>query len=205
MQLSWNYNYEPAGRALGVDLLAEPERITQDPDLAFSTAMYFWMSPRGNKVSLLLLAVVLASDLALLLATSLSFSQALGPLGDDGNVGAHRPGRCGGQDSWFWHDHKHYQRRPGVRHRQRLQGGGPRAVLREVHAVPRRRGGRQPQVQRPEVLLDPVIHFFSLSLSLSVCVMKLFRPPFFFTRVVVPSSGQAGGPPQGTSRRAEGA
>ena len=30
MQLSWNYNYEPAGRALGVDLLAEPERITQD-------------------------------------------------------------------------------------------------------------------------------------------------------------------------------
>ena len=69
MQLSWNYNYEPAGRALGVDLLAEPERITQDPDLAFSTAMYFWMSPRGNKVSLLLLAVVLASDLALLLAS----------------------------------------------------------------------------------------------------------------------------------------
>jgi len=53
-----------------VDLLAEPERITQDPVLAFSTAMYFWMSPRGNKVSLLLLAVVLASDLALLLATS---------------------------------------------------------------------------------------------------------------------------------------
>ena len=51
MQLSWNYNYEPAGRALGVDLLAEPERITQDPVLAFSTAIYFWMTPRDAKPS----------------------------------------------------------------------------------------------------------------------------------------------------------
>ena len=51
MQLSWNYNYKPAGDALGVDLLSNPEKITQDPDLAFSTAIYFWMSPRDTKPS----------------------------------------------------------------------------------------------------------------------------------------------------------
>ncbi|UPR01458.1 chitinase [Chloropicon primus] len=48
MQLSWNYNYAPAGDALGVDLLNNPELITQDPELAFSTGIYFWMQPRGS-------------------------------------------------------------------------------------------------------------------------------------------------------------
>jgi chitinase len=58
MQLSWNYNYAPAGAALGplvgdpgLDLLANPEKITSDPKLAFATAIYFWMTPRENKPS----------------------------------------------------------------------------------------------------------------------------------------------------------
>ena len=35
--------------------------------------------------------------------------------------------------------------------------------------------------------------------------IKMFRPPFYFhSRAVVPSSERAGGPPPGTSRRAEG-
>tara|TARA_B100001057_G_scaffold81484_1_gene76972 strand:- start:236 stop:1282 length:1047 start_codon:yes stop_codon:yes gene_type:complete len=58
MQLSWNYNYAPAGVALrplvgdpSLDLLANPEKITSDPKLAFATAIYFWMTPRENKPS----------------------------------------------------------------------------------------------------------------------------------------------------------
>merc|ERR1719174_822901 len=53
MQLSWNYNYAPAGVALrpvvndpNLDLLA-----ASDPKLAFATAIYFWMTPRENKPS----------------------------------------------------------------------------------------------------------------------------------------------------------
>merc|ERR1712224_798379 len=49
MQLSWNYNYAPAGVDLrplvgdpSLDLLANPEKITSDPKLAFATAIYFW-------------------------------------------------------------------------------------------------------------------------------------------------------------------
>ena len=51
MQLSWNYNYKPAGDALGVDLLSYPEEVTKDPVLAFQTGIYFWMTERGNKPS----------------------------------------------------------------------------------------------------------------------------------------------------------
>jgi len=60
MQLSWNYNYAPAGvnlrQLLGptyasLDLLANPEAITEDPVLAFATAVYFWMTPRFPKPS----------------------------------------------------------------------------------------------------------------------------------------------------------
>ena len=58
MQLSWNYNYAPAGVALRdpmknptLDLLANPGEITKDPVLAYATAIYFWMTPRENKPS----------------------------------------------------------------------------------------------------------------------------------------------------------
>merc|ERR1712164_197455 len=34
-----------------LDLLADPDRITADPKLAFATAIYFWMTPRENKPS----------------------------------------------------------------------------------------------------------------------------------------------------------
>ena len=52
-------DYAPAGRALSslipkygkLDLLANPEKITEDPVLAFATAIYFWMTPRDNKPS----------------------------------------------------------------------------------------------------------------------------------------------------------
>jgi hypothetical protein len=51
MQLSYNYNYGPAGRALGVDLLAHPELVAMDGVLAFKTALWFWMTPQSPKPS----------------------------------------------------------------------------------------------------------------------------------------------------------
>ncbi|WIA42818.1 hypothetical protein OEZ86_008748 [Tetradesmus obliquus] len=51
MQLSWNYNYIPAGQALGFDGLNNPDAVTQDAVLAFKTAIWFWMTPRDPKPS----------------------------------------------------------------------------------------------------------------------------------------------------------
>ncbi|KAI0488483.1 hypothetical protein KFK09_028316 [Dendrobium nobile] len=51
IQLSWNYNYGPAGVALGFDGLREPELVANRSDLAFKTALWFWMTPRGDKPS----------------------------------------------------------------------------------------------------------------------------------------------------------
>ncbi|KAL2603069.1 hypothetical protein R1flu_017240 [Riccia fluitans] len=46
IQLSWNFNYGPAGKALNEDILAKPDLVAQDPVLAFSTALWFWTTPR---------------------------------------------------------------------------------------------------------------------------------------------------------------
>lgn len=41
-QLSWPCNYYRAGQALGVDLLGDPDRVTNDPKLAVDTALWFY-------------------------------------------------------------------------------------------------------------------------------------------------------------------
>ncbi|CAM0150246.1 unnamed protein product [Urochloa decumbens] len=51
IQLSWNYNYGPAGEALGFDGLRKPELVADDPEVAFKTALWFWMTPRAPKPS----------------------------------------------------------------------------------------------------------------------------------------------------------
>ncbi|MFO0547995.1 MAG: glycoside hydrolase family 19 protein [Polyangiaceae bacterium] len=51
MQLSWNYNYGAAGDALGLPLLAEPERVANDGATAFLTALWFWQTPQAPKPS----------------------------------------------------------------------------------------------------------------------------------------------------------
>ncbi|KAM0916207.1 hypothetical protein ACQ4PT_010300 [Festuca glaucescens] len=51
MQLSWNYNYGQAGRALGLDLLGNPDLVETDDMVSFETALWFWMTPQGNKPS----------------------------------------------------------------------------------------------------------------------------------------------------------
>ncbi|EOA27662.1 hypothetical protein CARUB_v10023810mg [Capsella rubella] len=42
IQLSWNYNYGLCGRDLKENILASPEKVAQDPVLAFKTAFWFW-------------------------------------------------------------------------------------------------------------------------------------------------------------------
>ena len=51
MQLSWNYNYGAAGQALSLDLLNNPNLVKTDGAVAFSTALWFWMTPQPPKPS----------------------------------------------------------------------------------------------------------------------------------------------------------
>ena len=51
MQLSWNYNYGAAGRALGLDLLDNPDLVKSDSTISFATALWFWMTPQAPKPS----------------------------------------------------------------------------------------------------------------------------------------------------------
>nr|CAB3484976.1 unnamed protein product [Digitaria exilis] len=44
LQISWNYNYGPAGKAIGFDGLGNPDRVAQDPVISFKTALWFWMN-----------------------------------------------------------------------------------------------------------------------------------------------------------------
>ena len=44
LQISWNYNYGAAGRDIGFDGLRNPDRVAQDPVIAFKAALWFWMN-----------------------------------------------------------------------------------------------------------------------------------------------------------------
>jgi hypothetical protein len=47
IQISWNYNYCTAGKALNYDLRAQPELVAQNPTIAWATGLWFWMTQRG--------------------------------------------------------------------------------------------------------------------------------------------------------------
>ncbi|CAL4912430.1 unnamed protein product [Urochloa decumbens] len=51
IQLTHDYNYRRAGRALGLDLLGNPDLVSTDPVVAFKTAIWFWMTPQSPKPS----------------------------------------------------------------------------------------------------------------------------------------------------------
>jgi chitinase len=44
LQISWNYNYGPAGREIGFNGLGNPDMVAQDPVISFKTALWFWMN-----------------------------------------------------------------------------------------------------------------------------------------------------------------
>ncbi|KAI4325045.1 hypothetical protein MLD38_030473 [Melastoma candidum] len=46
-----NFNYGPAGKDLGLDLLRNPGIVANDSLVAFETALWFWMTPSKPKPS----------------------------------------------------------------------------------------------------------------------------------------------------------
>ncbi|CAA0833291.1 homolog of carrot EP3-3 chitinase [Striga hermonthica] len=44
IQLSWNFNYGPAGNSIGFDGLNNPEIVATDPVISFRTALWYWMN-----------------------------------------------------------------------------------------------------------------------------------------------------------------
>ena len=42
LQLSWNYNYIPAGNSNNFDGLNSPETVASDPLVSFKSALWFW-------------------------------------------------------------------------------------------------------------------------------------------------------------------
>ncbi|KAK3410546.1 hypothetical protein EUGRSUZ_J02518 [Eucalyptus grandis] len=51
IQISYNYNYGPAGQAINSDLLNNPDAVATDPVISFKTALWFWMTPQSPKPS----------------------------------------------------------------------------------------------------------------------------------------------------------
>ncbi|WVZ02693.1 hypothetical protein V8G54_023499 [Vigna mungo] len=43
IQLSWNFNYGPAGQNIGFDGLNAPQTVANDPVVSFKTALWYWM------------------------------------------------------------------------------------------------------------------------------------------------------------------
>ncbi|KAM3298313.1 hypothetical protein ACQJBY_039995 [Aegilops geniculata] len=51
IQLTHNYNYGQAGRAIGADLLGNPNLVAVNPTVSFETALWFWMTEQPPKPS----------------------------------------------------------------------------------------------------------------------------------------------------------
>ncbi|GJN09186.1 hypothetical protein PR202_ga27168 [Eleusine coracana subsp. coracana] len=45
------YNYQQAGDALGLNLVDNPDMVSNDPVVAFKTAIWFWMTRQSPKPS----------------------------------------------------------------------------------------------------------------------------------------------------------
>nr|GME00593.1 endochitinase EP3-like [Ipomoea batatas] len=44
IQLSWNFNYGPAGQSIGFDGLNNPDIVATDPVISFKTGLWYWMN-----------------------------------------------------------------------------------------------------------------------------------------------------------------
>ncbi|EFA79673.1 chitinase [Heterostelium album PN500] len=47
LQLSWNYNYNSCGNALGINLLANPDLVATDSSVSWKTAIWYWNTQKG--------------------------------------------------------------------------------------------------------------------------------------------------------------
>ncbi|XP_027119819.1 endochitinase EP3-like [Coffea arabica] len=44
IQISWNFNYGPAGESIGFNGLSQPETVATDNVISFKTALWYWMN-----------------------------------------------------------------------------------------------------------------------------------------------------------------
>ncbi|XP_022874844.1 endochitinase EP3-like [Olea europaea var. sylvestris] len=51
LQLSWNYNYGPAGKSIGFDGLRNPGTVATDRVVSFKAAFWFWMNQCHNIIT----------------------------------------------------------------------------------------------------------------------------------------------------------
>ncbi|KAJ8567693.1 hypothetical protein K7X08_019901 [Anisodus acutangulus] len=51
IQLTGQSNYDLAGKAIGQDLVNNPDLVATDATVSFKTAIWFWMTPQDNKPS----------------------------------------------------------------------------------------------------------------------------------------------------------
>ncbi|KQK09288.1 rust resistance kinase Lr10 [Brachypodium distachyon] len=51
IQITYNYNYGPAGQAIGNDLLGDPDLVATDATVSFRTALWFWMTAQAPNPS----------------------------------------------------------------------------------------------------------------------------------------------------------
>ncbi|ONI27330.1 hypothetical protein PRUPE_1G080500 [Prunus persica] len=51
LQITGNKNYGPAGKSIGLDLLNSPETVASDADVAFKTAIWYWVVNVRNALS----------------------------------------------------------------------------------------------------------------------------------------------------------
>ncbi|KAH9327837.1 hypothetical protein KI387_043771 [Taxus chinensis] len=51
IQLTWNYNYIAAVKAIGFDGLNDHDIVARDPTISFKTAIWFWMTAQSPKPS----------------------------------------------------------------------------------------------------------------------------------------------------------
>ena len=47
LQISWNFNYEAAGQAIGQDLLDNPNLVATNSAISWETALWYWMTQTG--------------------------------------------------------------------------------------------------------------------------------------------------------------
>jgi predicted chitinase len=48
LQISWNFNYEAAGQAIGQDLLDNPNLVSTNSAISWETALWYWFTGTGN-------------------------------------------------------------------------------------------------------------------------------------------------------------
>jgi predicted chitinase len=48
MQLSWNFNYNAAGNAIGQPLLTNPNLVSTNASISWQTGLWYWMTGTGN-------------------------------------------------------------------------------------------------------------------------------------------------------------